>query len=309
MVYPSNFEQKLGFDIIRQLIKEHCLSSLGQQYVNEICFSEDREEIVKLLTYTEEFRKVLLFDEGFPSQDYYDMTSDLLHIRIEGTYMEHEQLSTLKLSLFSIIQILTFFNTRPEAKYPELHLLAREISIESSILKKIEKIIDEKSNIRDDASPALKKIRKDRSAKQAIVEKKIKLSLKAASKAGWTPEDAGITVRDGRLVIPLLAKYKRQLSGFVHDESSTGQTVYLEPTDVLETNNEIRELEYAERREVIRILIKFADFLRPYIDDLLQAYHFLGFIDFIRAKALFAISINATYPGKVENFPVITPAL
>lgn len=306
MVYPSNFEQKLGFDIIRQLIKEHCLSSSGHQYVNEICFSEDREEIVKLLTYTEEFRKVLLFDEGFPSQDYYDMTSDLLRIRIEGTYMEPEQLSTLKLSLFSIMRILTFFNTRPEEKYPELYSLAREISIESSILQKTEKIIDEKSNIRDDASPALRKIRKDHSAKQAIVEKKIKLSLRAASKAGWTPEDAGITVRDGRLVIPILAKYKRQLSGFVHDESSTGQTVYLEPTDVLETNNEIRELEYAERREIIRILIKFADFLRPYIDDLLQAYHFLGFIDFIRAKALFAISINASYPGKVENFPVIT---
>lgn len=306
MVYPSNFEQKLGFDIIRQLIKDYCLSSIGLQYVNEICFSEDREEIVKLLSYTEEFRKVLLFDDGFPSQDYFDMTSGLLQIRIEGTYMETEQLSTLKLSLNSISQILKFFDTRPEEKYPELHSLASEISIESSIIQKTEKIIDEKSNIRDDASPALRKIRKERITKQAIVEKKIKQSLKVASKAGWTPEDAGITVRDGRLVIPLLAKFKRQLSGFVHDESSTGQTVFLEPTDVLETNNEIRELEYAERREIIRILIKFADFLRPFIDDLLKAYYFLGFIDFIRAKALFAISIKASYPGKVESFPVIT---
>src|ERR1035438_6215789 len=305
MVYPSNFEQKLGFDVIRQLIKNQCLSPAGQQYVNAISFSKDYDEIIRLLTYTEEFRKILLFDDVFPSQDYYDLTSELLRIRIEGTYLEPEQLSILKLSLSSILQILKFFESRDKDKYPELDASAREISIDKSIVQKADKIIDEKSNIRDEASPALKKIRKERIAKQAIVEKKIKQSLKAASQAGWTPDDAGITIRDGRLVIPLLAKFKRQLSGFVHDESSTGQTVFIEPTDVLETNNEIRELEYAERREIIKILIKFADVLRPFIEDLITAYHFLGFIDFIRAKALFGVSINASYPGKIENSPVI----
>ncbi len=306
MVFPPNFEQKLGFDSIRHILTENCLCQLGRQYISEISFSSDKESISSSLLFTEEFRKVLLFDEGFPSQDYYDMVQEILHIRIEGTYMEPERLSELKLSLASIFQIISFFRTRSADKYPALFAKTENIIIDPAILKKIEKIIDDRSNIRDDASPVLKKIRKEKASKLASVEKKIAQSLKAASKAGWTPDDAGVTVRNGRLVIPLLAKFKRQLSGFIHDESSTGQTVYMEPADVLETNNEIRELEYAERREIIRILIEFADFLRPFCDDLLHAYQFLGFIDFVRAKALFAISINGCYPSKLLDAPYIS---
>ncbi len=304
MVFPSNFESKIGFDDIRSLLKEYCLGP-GMPYTEEMAFSETLSEIRPLLGQTEELRRILLSEENFPSQDYYDLTDELLRIRIEGTFIEPENLSLLKLSLSSISLILDFFRKHPVEKFPLLSSLSGEIIIDPELIPGIERIIDEKSQVRDDASSALKKIRKEKKSKLAAVEKKIVQSLKLARKSGWTPENADLTLRDGRLVIPLLSTHKRKIQGFVHDESATGQTVYLEPADVLETNNEIRELDYAERREIIRILTAFADTLRPCCEDLILAYTFLGNIDFIRAKALLAIRINGILPATISEKPLI----
>jgi DNA mismatch repair protein MutS2 len=304
MVFPGDFEVKIGFDGIRGLVKELCIGP-GKSQVEEMGFSDDLYEIRPLLGQTEEMRQILLSEENFPSQDYYDLTGELLRIRIGGTFTEPENLSLLKLSLSSIAQILDFFQKHPEDKFPYLSSICGEIIIDKELISEIESIIDEKSQVRDEASAVLKKIRKEKISKLATVEKKIAQSLKLARRSGWTPEGAELTLRDGRLVIPLLNTHKRKIQGFVHDESATGQTVYLEPADVLETNNEIRELDYAERREIIRILTAFADRLRPECEKLIRAYKFLGTIDFIRAKAMLAIRINGILPSFLSEKPFI----
>lgn len=302
VVFPPNFESKIGFDGIRALLKEYCLGP-GKPRTGEMAFSNELSEIRPLLGQTEELRRILLSEEIFPSQDYYDLTDELHRIRIEGTFIEPENLSLLKLSLSSISLILDFFRKHPVEKFPFLSSLSSEIRIDPELITGIERIIDDKFQVRDDASSALKKIRKEKKSKLAAVEKKIIQSLKMARQSGWTPENAELTLRDGRLVIPLLSAHKRKIQGLVHDESATGHTVYLEPADVLETNNEIRELDYAERREIIRIMITFTDTLRPSCEDLIRAYTFLGTIDFIRAKANLAIRINGILPATISGEP------
>jgi len=302
VVFPPNFESKIGFDGIRALLKEYCLGP-GEPRTGEMTFSNELSEIRPLLGQTEELRRILLSEEIFPSQDYYDLTDELHRIRIEGTFIEPENLSLLKLSLSSISLILDFFRKHPVEKFPFLSSLSSEIRIDPELITGIERIIDDKFQVRDDASSALKKIRKEKKSKLAAVEKKIIQSLKMARQSGWTPENAELTLRDGRLVIPLLSAHKRKIQGLVHDESATGHTVYLEPADVLETNNEIRELDYAERREIIRIMITFTDTLRPSCEDLIRAYTFLGTIDFIRAKANLAIRINGILPATISGEP------
>ncbi|MGE5424230.1 MAG: endonuclease MutS2 [Syntrophothermus sp.] len=304
MIFPSDFENKAGFTQIRQMVRENCLSTLGITFVKEISFLTDHEEIKVLLEQTEEMRQHLLSVKPFPAQDYLDLTGDLAHIRIEGSFLEPEQLTGLKLSLVTILQVRSYLENR-SGENSQLKRLTVDVFIDETIPKEIEKIIDERSNVRDNASPALSRIRRDKISKQSLVERKIRENLKLARKSGWAPEDADITLRDGRLVIPLVSTHKRKIMGVVHDESATGQTVYLEPADVLETNNELRELDYAERREIITILTTFANRLRPEIDNLVQAYLFLGKIDFIRAKALLALTLNAMLPKVISPEPVI----
>jgi DNA mismatch repair protein MutS2 len=306
--FPSDFEQKLGFDAIRQILHDYCLSTLGQVRVKKMAFSTDASEIHTSLLQTSELKAILQFEEQFPSQDYYDLIPELLRIRIPGTYMETEQLAELKLSVSTIAELLSFLDERNE-KFPALYSLASDygeaatgysplsaLSLLLSIVSQVERILDDKSEVRDSASPELNRIRKEKSRLQSSVENKIVQSFKLARQNGWTPDDAEVTIRNGRLVIPMINTHKRKIQGFVHDESATGHTVYIEPAEIFETNNEIRELDYAERREIIRILIEFARIVRPDIDVLIHAYHFLGKIDFIRSKARFAISIKATNP-------------
>ena len=271
-------------------------------------FSTDPQKIGTALRETAELKAILQFEERFPSQDYYDLIPELLRIRIPGTYMETDQLSELKLSVTTISTLLEFLDDRQE-KYPSLFELAansedspngfapmNSIPLLRSIVSQVDRIVDDKSQVRDSASPELNRLRKEKIRLQSSVEHKIVQSFKAARQNGWTPDDAEVTIRNGRLVIPMISTHKRKIQGFVHDESATGHTVYIEPTEIFETNNEIRELEYAERREIVRILIEFAGILRPETDMLIHAYNFLGKIDFIRAKAWFAISVNGIKP-------------
>jgi len=296
VIYPKNFEEKTGFDQVRQMIRENCLSPLGGYYVDKIRFFSDFNLINKLLSQAEEFRLLLLEDSGFPAQDYFDLTPELQRIKIEGTYIEKDTLFDLKSSLITITDSIEYIKKLDALRFPNLKQLTGNIGVEKLIILRIEKIIDNKGNIKDTASQKLLEIRKELIRQQSSIDKKINQSLKAAKRSGWVADDAEVTIRNGRMVIPMAASHKRKIRGFIHDESATGQTVYLEPEEIFDINNEIRELENAERREIIQVLKNFTDFIRPQISELLEAYRFLGLIDFIRAKAKFAIKINSLKP-------------
>ena len=286
------------------MLKEACLSQLGEKLVDSIHFSDDFEILNKLISQTEEFRQILLIEDVFPSQNYIDLTSELLRLNVEGTYIEIENLIDLKSSLTTISDCILFIKKLDENKYEFLKELIENVEIEKSIIKRIEKIIDEKGIIRDNASSELQQIRKDLIAKQSNVEKKIRQVLNTAKNSGWTQSNTEITIRNNRAVIPISATHKRKIKGFIHDKSSTGLTIFIEPTELFETNNEIKELEFAEKREIIKILKDFTDFLRPFIFDLENSYHFLGLIDFIQAKAKLSLKIGAVKPI-ITNKPYI----
>ena len=316
MVYPEEIEQKIGFDQIRSLVKDSCLSELGQKEVDKMSFSIDYQEIQLQQLQTEEFRQILLSADAFPSQDYYDTLPLLTHLRIENTYPELDQLAEFRLSLTTFLDILGFFNEERSETYPNLFNLVhqsqkpearsqnertkdegRSSKIEnhstSGIRDQIDHILDAKSQIRSSASKELKRIRQEINRIQGSVENRMTQLFKEAKKSGWTADDTDVTLRDGRLVIPFRSAHKRKIQGVVHDESATGQTVYVEPVELFEMNNEIRELYYAEKREIIRVLIELANQIRPHIEDFILANRLLGQIDFIRAKASFALKIGA----------------
>ncbi len=306
--FQPDFEEKLGFDAIRRILDEHCLSPLGRERVGRMVFTSDADLIGTALRQTAEMKEILQFEEHFPAQDYYDLIPELLRIRIPGTYIETDRLAELRLSLSTIRALLAFLGARRE-KYPALFAMAGENDsspgsptpletepVMESVLAAIDRILDDRSEVRDSASAELTRIRKQMARLRSAVEGKILQSFRQARQQGWTPEDAEVTIRNGRLVIPMINTHKRRIPGFVHDESSTGHTVYVEPAEIFETNNEIRELGYEEQREIVRILMEFADAIRPRADGLIQAYRFLGKIDFTRAKARFAIDVGACDP-------------
>ncbi|MCX6230158.1 MAG: Smr/MutS family protein [Bacteroidetes bacterium] len=297
MIYPANIEQKLGFDTIRQFIANECISGLGKNLVAGISFKQNYSEINTLLNQTDEFLQILLFDNFFPSQDYYDLTPEIDRIRLQGTFIEIQSLVELRLSLATIFDCIKFLQpVDEETKYPELFNLAAKVNLNEVILDAIDRILDEKGFIKDDASADLRKIRKELRLKTANAEKKLIQTLSIAKKEGWTGEDVTVTIRNGRAVIPVTATNKRKIKGFVHDASATGQTYYIEPEEVFELNNDIRELEHDERLEIVKILTEFTDFLRPYSQELKNAYYFLAQMDFIRAKGKFAIKIEGIKP-------------
>ena len=304
MIYPKNFEQKIGFSSIREILKEACISPLGEKFVDKIRFSSNFELIKKLLSQVEEFRQILLFGEQFPSQDYFDLRPELKRINIEGTFIEQELLVDLRLSLNTITSIISYIKNLEIDEFPFLNEIIENVIIDKNILIKINAIIDEKGRIKDNASAKLQSIRSELISKQSVIDKKINKTLLLARKSGWAAEFIEPTIRNGRLVIPMHAANKRMIKGFIHDESSTGKTVYVEPAEVFEINNDLRELENAEKREIIKILTDLTNFIRPNSEQLISNYHFLGIIDFIRAKAKFALLIEANKPH-LMNKPLI----
>ena len=297
MIYPRNFEQKIGFDTIRQMIHENCLSSMGRSYVEKIRFTSNFELLNKLLQQVDEFRQILLLENTFPASDYFDLQPELRRISIPGTYIEQEKLFDLKSSLTTIDECIDFINELEPEKFSSIQTLVQQIDLDKNIIRQIQHIIDDKGEFKDNASANLKSIRSKLNSKKSSIDRKINKSLKDAKKSGFVNDDAEITIRSGRLVIPIPAAHKRQIRGFIHDQSATGQTVYVEPEDIFDTNNEIREIEGEERREIIKILKDFSDFIRPAIPDLMESYRFLGLIDFIRAKAKLAIKIKGIKPA------------
>lgn len=289
-------EDKLGFTKIRELVAQECSNSLALRMAQEMTFSCSYDRVVRELQQTEEFRQILLLENSFPTQDFIDLTDELIRLKIVGSVIDLQALFDLKCSLRTIAECLRFFQHDDAAKYPYLHELSTHVDFDLSITKVLSKIIDDKGEIFDNASEDLREIRHWINKKRADVDAQISRQLARAKHEGWAPENAEATIRNGRMVIPMLDTHRRKIKGLIHDESATRQTAYLEPSEVVELNNDLRELEFAERHEIQRILAHFTDMIRPQLDSLVNAYWFLARIDFIRAKARFAINIKAGRP-------------
>ena len=304
MIYPQNFEQKIGFDQIRQLLKDKCLSTLGEERVNEMNFSDHFEEVDELLNQVAEFVRIIQEEDNFPDQFFFDVRPSLKRIRIEGMYMDEQELFDLRRSLETIRDIVRFLQRNDEEEsdcpYPSLKKLAGDITVFPQLITKIDGILNKYGKIKDNASTELSRIRRELANTMGSISRSLNSILRNAQSEGYVDKDVAPTMRDGRLVIPVAPGLKRKIKGIVHDESASGKTVFIEPAEVVEANNRIRELEGDERREIIRILTEFSNTLRPSIPEILQSYEFLAEIDFIRAKSHFAIQTNSIKPS-LEN--------
>ncbi len=317
MIYPSNFENKIGFNDIRQLLKERCLSGLGKGMVEEMAFCTQADRIQVWLEQTREFRRLQAENDDFPMQYFFDVRESVARIRLEGTYMEENELFDLKRSLETIIAIVAYLNQTEEETdneddatdtetdhqdrketypYPALHQLTTNIVTYPQLVRRIDGILDKFGNVKDTASAELAQIRRELSKMQGSITRTLYNILKSAQSEGVVEKDVTPTLRDGRLVIPIAPGMKRRIKGIVHDESATGKTVFVEPAEVVEANNRIRELEGEERKEVIRILKDVAASIRPHTHDIIDSYTLLAQIDFIHAKTELAKLIKATEP-------------
>lgn len=303
MIYPQNFEQKIGFDSIRHLLKEKCLSTLGQERVDEMNFSESFKDINEWLEQVMEFIRIIQEEDSFPDQYFFDVRPSLKRIRVEGMYLDEQELFDLRRSLETIRDIIHFLTLTPNdeeqenSPYPALQKLAGDIIVFPQLITRINNILDKFGKIKDNASSELLRIRRELASTAGSISRSLNAILRNAQAEGYVDKDVTPTMRDGRLVIPVAPGLKRKIKGIVHDESSTGKTVFIEPAEVVEANNRIRELEGEERREIIRILTDFSIIIRPQVPAILQSYEFLAEIDFIRAKAHFSIQTNATKPS------------
>ncbi|GAA4912555.1 endonuclease MutS2 [Mucilaginibacter defluvii] len=294
MLYPDNSADKLGFNEVKELIKAHCLSTMGRQMVDKIQVMNNYDNIRKFLSQAAEFKDILTNDAALPIQHFFDIKTLANKARIEGAFLSEEEFYQVQASLSTVFAVIAYFNER-EGQYPNLEALFEHLPIEKSILKKIGLVIDEKGKIRPNASRELQDITSSIAKAEQEARRKIDQIFKSAAANNWTA-DGSLTVRDGRLCIPLLAENKRKLKGFVHDESASGQTVYMEPEEVFTLNNRVRDLEFERRREIVKILTQLTDDLRPYVPLLLSYHGLLTKLDFVRAKALFAIDIDGSLP-------------
>ncbi len=295
MIYPQEFETKLGFDQIRLKLKSYCLSDAGAAWVDRMRFSNDPEFIKIILHQNLEFKQILEKSEDFPSRYYFDGSDWLHRISLEGNFLEAEEFLNLAYALETVLACRNFLS-RSKEFYPQLAKLTEPVSITADLAKLILATIDDKAAVKDSASPDLGKIRKRLRDEKNRLRKLVDHIFKEAVEAKYVPEGALPTIREGRLVIPIQAEHKRKIKGFILDESATGQTVFMEPAEMLDANNEIRDLEHSEKREVIRILKELTDTARLQLPQLKSAFQFLAQIDFIRAKAKFSLEIEADLP-------------
>lgn len=293
----DNIEQKLGFDRIKERVVALCSNELAMRMARDMSFESRSDRVVRDLLQVDEFRHILLLDNSFPTQDFIDMTAVLERLRVGNTVMELQEMFDLKCSLRTVGECVKFFS-RDESKeiYPNLTELASHIEFNASLLRVLDKTIDDKGEMYDDASEGLREIRRQIARKRGEVDGQLSRSLAKAKKEGWAPENAEITIRNGRMVIPMIDTHRRKMKGLIHDESATRQTAYLEPSEVVELNNDLRELEFAERHEIQKIILRICDAIRPQIDLLVNAYWVLARFDFIRAKASFGLQIDASVP-------------
>ncbi len=296
LIYPENFENKIGFDKVRELLVNRCLSDLGKERVADCRFSTDPVLVEKMIDETIEFQKIIREEFNFPTGYFIDMRPVLRKSKIQGTFLEVFELFDLKRSLETLRSIVSFFREKEQETFPCLYQVIRDIHVFPFLYDKIDQILTKNGTIKDNASPDLVKIRREILSLQSGVSRLMAKILKHAQSEGLVEKDVTVSIRDGRAVIPVISANKRKMKGIVHDESATGRTSFIEPEEIVETNNRIRELESAERREIVRILTKFTDELRPYADELEKSYEILGILDFIRAKALWSNESKSVKP-------------
>lgn len=309
MIYPANFESKIGFSEIRAILRDNCMSALGTEMVDKLEFSDDAVIINDMLNQVREFRHLLEEYEDFPLSYFFDMRQSVSKIRLENTHLEEQELFDLRRSLDTIHKIKQILlpetiTIGEEVKYPQLQMLAEEVMTFPYIVHRIDQILDKYGKMRDTASSELARIRRELKQAEGSVSRVLASILRQAQIDGIVDKDTAPALRDGRLVIPIAPGHKRKIPGIVHDESATGKTAFVEPTQVVEANNKIRELESDERKEIIRILTEFAKVIRPEVKYIVASYKLLAHIDFIRAKMLLAERFKAVEP-QVQDAPMM----
>ena len=314
MVFPENIEVKLGFDKIRSLVKGNCLSPLGIGRVDDMAFSADFDQVCCLVNQTNEFVRILQEEDDFPVDYYFDLRQPLHRIGVVGTFLEEKELWDLRRTMDTIGQVVAFFNRKEVADYPYLKELATDVFTFPDLLRLIDRVVDPLGRIKDSASPKLAEIRASIAVAESSISRSLNAILRQAKSEGIIDSDVSPSIRDGRLVIPVPPANKRRIRGIVHDESSTGKTVFIEPEAVVEANNRIRELQADEKREIIRILTDMTNQIRPRVPEIEFSLDFLAEVDFIRAKARFATETNSVLPqisntSELEWFNAVHPLL
>jgi DNA mismatch repair protein MutS2 len=295
VIYPSTFETKIGFDQIRERLRQYCLSPLGVQQVDSLSFQTDYVSILCLLREVNELVQLKAKGDILPMRSWWDPGDCLKTLMVEGSYWEEEQFYYCRLSLATYFDAKNYLDKNKEL-YPNLGELIERVALPRKIIELIDAKLDDAGKMKDTATPELQQIRKQLRAEEGKVRKLTEQLFRSVASQGYVPEGASPTVREGRLVIPLLAEHKRKIKGFIVDESATGQTIYLEPAEVLEANNEIRDLMHAERREVIKALKELTGFLAGYCQELRNAFEWMGKIDLVNAKSRLASALNAALP-------------
>ena len=317
MIYPGNFESKIGFTTVRKEINSRCVSTLGQHCCEQMRFSTRLDEVKLWLNQTNEFLSILQSKREFPLNYFFDMRSTLKAIAVPGSHLSEQSLFDLQRSLMTVSEIGRFFERSSEEgthPYPNLSRLAKTMQSFPDIIAETSRILDKNGNIKDNASPLLQDLRRAIASATASINGLLRKVINAGREAGYLDKDTTPSVRDGRLVIPVSPMHKRKLRGIVHDESATGRTIFIEPEEVVETNNRIREAEAEVKREIVRILTEVTNMIRPHAEELLATYRVLGLIDFIRAKAVFAQDVDGQLPHvekdpHVELYHAVHPAL
>ena len=294
-------EQKIGFDRIRQIISDKCSTAYATERAASETFSTKASQIRKRLLLTDEMRLIMMFEDGFPSGGFIDCIDFLKPLESSSAAIDLLSLRKLKTMLETLRKVTNFFEDIKDGVYPNLKRMSAPIMGFPEVQRRIESIIDRYGDIKDTASDTLYEIRRALREKEGAISRRMSAILKRAQEEGIVDGDAGVTVRDGRMLIPVSAANKRRISGFIYDESATGKTAYIEPAEVVELDNQIKELKFSEQREIQRILFEFTEFMRPYIPDLLDAARYLGEIDFIMAKAQVALEFIAGMPVISDN--------
>ncbi|MDE6489728.1 MAG: endonuclease MutS2, partial [Muribaculaceae bacterium] len=300
MIYPDSFEHKTGFDSIREMVKSRCLTTLGAVRCDEMAFSNDYAETVRKLRSTAEMLSIITGEEDLGIAAVHDVTAHLQAIKVPGTYIPANELYRTRTSLAAIAGIAEFFKSRRNddghSPYPCLDNEASGLSVFPGVIRSVDKALDRFGNVKDNASPELARLRNAISGALGSINSTMRRILSQAAQSGYIEADTAPSIRDGRLVIPVAPMHKRKINGIVHDESASGKTIYIEPAEIVEANNRIRELQMEERHEIIRILTAIADEIRPYIPEMLATFEIVGTLDFIRAKAIFASETGGKLP-------------
>ena len=297
----TRLEQKIGFDRIRQIISDRCSTSYAVERAASETFSTNPAHIRKRLLLTDEMRLIMMFEDGFPSGGFIDCIDFLKPLERTSAAIELHSLRKLKTMLDTLRKVTSFFDGVKDGVYPNLKRMSSRVLNFPEIQRRIDLILDRYGDVKDTASDELYNIRKSLREKEGTISRRMSAILRKAQEEGIVDSDAGVSIRDGKMLIPVSAANKKRIPGFIYDESATGKTAFIEPAEVVELDNQIKELRFSEQREIVRILFEFTEFLRPYIPDLLDAAKFLGEIDFIMAKAQIALDFIAGMPVISDN--------